>query len=360
MSPANGRLADDGRPAPEAVDGRMPADEARRAVIERLTEDRSFVVATHENPDGDALGSLIATHGLLRALGKDVAMFMAESDLPLPPEYRDFELENLIHEVPADIAQRTVVALDCGNIDRSPAGALDAGAHLVNIDHHHDNTHFGTIDYVVPTASCTAEIVWGLMGDLAIEPTPLMAEAMYVALVTDTGRFMYENTGVEAHRMAAYLIGHGVSVNAVYRRLYEESPFAKLRLLALALANVQRFDHGELTLAVLSAADFAAAEAEQSYSEGVIDHLRAVQGTRVAAVVRELTDRPGRHKISLRATDGAVDVSVIARAQGGGGHHRAAGFSSEQPIEQVIAFLRSEIAAQLHQGAGSGAQERVA
>jgi phosphoesterase RecJ-like protein len=348
------------RPSAEAAAADAPAAGPREGVLERIQQDQSFVVATHENPDGDAIGSLIATHGLLRALGKDVVMFMAESDLPLPPEYRLFALEDLIHTVPTDIGRRTVIALDCGNIDRSPAGALDAGAHLVNIDHHHDNTHFGTIDYVVPDASCTAEIVWRLMGDLQVEPTPMMAEAMYVALVTDTGRFMYENTGAEAHRMAAYLIGAGVDVNAVYRRLYEESPFAKLRLLALALANVKRFDDGELTLAVLSAGDFAEAEAEQTYSEGIIDHLRSVQGTRVAALVRELTDRPGRHKISLRATDEAVDVSVIARAKGGGGHPRAAGFSSEESVDEVIAFLRGEIAAQLHQGAGSGAPERVA
>ncbi|MHB8492156.1 MAG: DHH family phosphoesterase [Solirubrobacteraceae bacterium] len=353
MSSPNGHPAAGTEPQGSTAGGAQAApasDASHAAAIERIRTDRHFVIATHENPDGDALGSLVSMHALLAALGKDVLTFMASSDLPLPPEYRQLELADLVHEVPADVAQRTVVALDCGNIDRTPAGALDGGAHLVNIDHHHDNTGFGTVNYVVPDASCTAEIVWQLMGELDYVPPPHIADAMYVALVTDTGRFMYENTGPAAHRMAADLIECGVDVHGVFRRLYEGAPFAKLRLLALGLADVKRYDDGELTLAVVSAEDFARAEAEQSYAEGIIDHLRAVRGTRVAGVMRELGNpqSPGRLKISLRSTDGTVDVSAIARAQGGGGHRRAAGFSSEQPVEDVIAFLRREIGAQLH------------
>ncbi len=332
--------------------------ETYELVLERLRRDSRFVLATHENPDGDALGSLLAMQGLLTALGKDAAMFIAPGDLPLPQEYRCFELEHLIQEPPADIAQRTVVLLDCGNIDRNSAQVLRDGAHLLNIDHHHDNTHFGTVDYVVPGASCTAEIVWDLMHGLGLTPTPAVARALYVGLVTDTGRFMYENTGPRAHRMAAELIEAGVDVQSIYRSLYEEVPFSKLTLLTLALEQVQRFDSGELTLAALSAADFARAGAEDSYAEGIIDHLRAVQSTRVAALVRELTapERRGERKVSLRAVDDDVDVSLIARAQGGGGHRRAAGFTTELELEELIAFLRREIAAQLHPVPG----ERIA
>jgi bifunctional oligoribonuclease and PAP phosphatase NrnA len=328
----------------------------RELVLEHLRHDSRFVLATHENPDGDALGSLVAMQGLLVALGKDAPMFIAAGDLPLPQEYRCFALEHLIQAPPADIAQRTVVLLDCGNIDRNSAQVLRDGAHLLNIDHHHDNTGFGTLDYVVPQASCTAEIVWDLMHGLDLTPTPAVARALYVGLVTDTGRFMYENTGPQAHRMAAELIEAGVDVQGIYRGLYEEVPFSKLTLLTLALGQVQRFDSGELTLAALSAEDFAQAGAEDSYSEGIIDHLRAVQGTKVAALVRELTapERRGERKLSLRAVDDDVDVSLIARAQGGGGHRRAAGFSTTLALEELIAFLRHEIAAQLHPVAPGG------
>jgi phosphoesterase RecJ-like protein len=323
---------------------------ARPQVLERILADARFVLATHESPDGDALGSLVGMHGLLVELGKDAEIFIAPEDLPLPLEYRVFSLESLIQAPPADIAQRTVVFLDCGNIDRNSARVLRDGAHLLNLDHHHDNTRFGTLNYVDPSASSTAEIVWDLMRELGVGATPEVAQALYVGLITDTGRFMYENTGPRAHRMAAELIEAGVDVPGVYRSLYEEVPPEKLALHARALSRVQRFDSGELTLSVLSGEDFAEAEAEDTYSEGIIDQLRAVQGTKVAVLVRELTtgDRKGQHKVSLRATDDDVDVSAIARAQGGGGHRRAAGFTTALAIDELISFLRAGAAAQLH------------
>jgi phosphoesterase RecJ-like protein len=336
------------------VNGDRAPAEAREGVLERLREDSRFVLATHENPDGDALGSLVGMHGLLTELGKHCEVFIAPEELPLPLEYRIFSVENLIQAPPADIAQRTVVFLDCGNIDRISATVLRDGAHLVNIDHHHDNTRFGTINYVEPAASCTAEIVWDLTRDLGVRLSPAVAQALYVGLITDTGRFMYENTGARAHIMAAELIEAGVDVPGVYRVLYEELPPEKLALLALALAHVQRFDDGELTLAILSAEDFARAEADDTYSEGIIDQLRAVRGTKVAVLVRELTagERKGQHKVSLRATDDDVDVSAIARAQGGGGHRRAAGFSTALALDELVAFLRSAVAQQLHVTSG--------
>jgi phosphoesterase RecJ-like protein len=327
-----------------------PVSETRKLVLARLREDQHFVLAAHENPDGDALGSLVAMQRLLEALGKDSAMYISPADLPLPREYRFLALDGLITQPPADIAARTVVFLDCGNIDRNSASVLRDGAHLLNVDHHHDNTRFGTLNHVVPDASCTAEIVWDLMHGLDVRPTPAIAEALYIGLITDTGRFMYENTGPRAHLMAAELIEAGVDVACVYRRLYEGVPLGKLTLLAFALSQLQRFDAGELAIATLSAEDFERAEAEESYSEGIIDQLRALEGTKVAVLVRELSsgERKGQHKVSLRATDDDVDVSVIARAQGGGGHRRAAGFSTTLEPQELIAFLREAIAAQLH------------
>ncbi len=324
--------------------------ETRELVLDRIREDDLFVLATHENPDGDALGSLVAMQGLLTTLGKDSAMFISPSDLPLPREYRMLPLDGLISEVPADIAARTVVFLDCGNIDRNSASVLRDGAHLLNIDHHHDNTGFGTVNYVEPAASCTAEIVWDLMHGLDVAAGPAVAEALYIGLITDTGRFMYENTTPRAHVMAAELIEAGVDVPAVYRRLYEGVPAGKLALLGIALRQIQRLDSGQLTIACLTAADFERARAQESDSEGIIDQLRALQGTKVAVLVRELMsgERKGQHKVSLRATDDDVDVSIIARAQGGGGHRRAAGFSTSLTEPELIAFLREAIALQLH------------
>jgi phosphoesterase RecJ-like protein len=241
------------------------------------------------------------------------------------------------------------VVLDCGNLDRNPAEAFKhPGAHILNIDHHHDNTRFGTVNLVVPEASCTAEIVWDLMHGLDVEPTPTIAMALYVGLITDTGRFMYRNTGARAHLMAAELIEAGVDVHEIYRRVYEDVPYGKLALLARGLANVERYDDGSLTLTTLSALDFSESDAEESYSEGVVDYLRAVQGTAVAALVRDrIGNGNGERKVSLRASDDRVDVSRIARAMGGGGHRQAAGFTTDLPWEELVSFLRDEVAAQL-------------
>lgn len=322
----------------------------RERVLARIRGDSRFVLATHEHPDGDALGSLVGMQELLSVLGKDSVMYISADDLPLPYEYRIFPLDGAIQAPPADIAERTVVFLDCGNIDRNSASVLRDGAHLLNIDHHHDNTRFGTLDHVVPDASCTAEIVWDLMHGLDVRPTLAAAQALYVGLITDTGRFMYENTGPRAHEMAAELIEAGVEVADVYRQLYEELPPEKLALMALAIGQLQRFDSGELTLAALSAEDFEQTGAEEHYSEGIVDQLRALQGTKVAVLVRELTsgERRGQRKVSLRATGVDVDVSIIARQQGGGGHRRAAGFSTTLEPDELIAFLRAAIGAQLH------------
>jgi phosphoesterase RecJ-like protein len=326
------------------------AKATRSQVLAELRDSERFVLVTHENPDGDALGSLVAMHELLKALGKDSVMFMAADEFPLPYEYRFFRLEGLVSVIPDDVAERTVVFLDCGNIDRNPADVIKRDdAHILNIDHHHDNTHFGTVNHVVPEASCTAEIVWDLMRGLDVEPTLPIAEALYVGLVTDTGKFMYENTGTRAHVMAAELIDAGVAVHEIYHRLYEGIPYGKLELLARGLAHVERYDGGALTLTHLSATDYLETGAEENYSEGVVDHLRSVEGTAVAGLVRDLLGdgHEGRRKVSLRATDGRVDVSRIARAQGGGGHRQAAGFSTAMEWEELVSFLRDEVAAQL-------------
>jgi phosphoesterase RecJ-like protein len=150
--------------------------------------------------------------------------------------------------------------------------------------------------------------------------------------------------------MAAELIETGVDVHRIYHQVYEEVPYAKLALLARGLANIERYDDGRLTLSQLHASDFDAAGAEESYSEGLIDHLRALRGTAVAALVRErLSNGAGRapRKVSLRASDDRVDVSKIARTQGGGGHRQAAGFDTAMSHEDLVGFLREQIAAQL-------------
>ena len=319
-------------------------------VVDELRAAEKVFLTTHENPDGDALGSLLGMHELLRLLGKDSVMFMSSDQFPLPHEYRDLPFEGVLGQPPDDLEERLVVFLDCGNIDRMPVEFLKtADVRILNIDHHHDNTRFGHVNLVVPGASCTAEIVFGLSKQLGVELTPPIAEALYIGLVTDTGKFMYKNTTAEAHRMAAKLIEAGVDVQGVYRRLYENLPWARLQLLSRALRRVRRFDDGRLTVTHLTKEDFNETGSRETDSEGIVDHIRTVEGTAVAVLVRELLsdDREGLRKVSLRATNGAVDVSRIARRLGGGGHQQAAGFSTELELPELVERLRTEVEQQL-------------
>jgi phosphoesterase RecJ-like protein len=307
-----------------------------------------FLLTTHEGPDGDALGSLLGMHSLLSLLGKDSVMFLAAKEFPLPIEYRFLPLEEVFHEPPADMADRIVVFLDCGNIERMPVDFLqNDGSRVLNIDHHHDNTRFGDVNLVDTEASCTAEIVYELTQLLGAEITPEMASALYVGLITDTGKFMYENTNAHTHRVAAALVDAGVDVNDIYRRLYEHVPLEKLRLVARALEGIERHCDGALVVTYISQQDYEATGASEEMTEGIIDHLRSVEGAKVAAVIRELGSR-GRaaRKVSLRASEGGVDVSAIARKHGGGGHLRAAGFSSDLENDQLVEFLCDELAGQ--------------
>ncbi len=148
--------------------------------------------------------------------------------------------------------------------------------------------------------------------------------------------------------MAAELIEGGVDVHGIYKRLYEGIPQGKLELLARGLSAVQRYDGGLLTLAQLTREDYRVTGADESHSEGVVDHLRSVEGTLVAGLVRDqLSANGSKRKVSLRATDDRVDVSRIARAGGGGGHRRAAGFSTDMEFGELVEFLRGELAEQL-------------
>ncbi len=320
----------------------------RSEIAARLRSGERFLLTTHEGPDGDALGSLLGLHGILTQLGKDSVMFLAEKEFPLPVEYRFMPLQEVFHEPPADLSDRTVVFLDCGNIERMPVDWLKNGVEILNIDHHHDNTRFGAINLVDESAACTAEIIFELAADLGAEITPEIATALYVGLITDTGMFMYENTNARSHQVAAALIEAGVAVNEIYRRLFERVPTEKLLLLARSLGRVERRLDGALSTTYISAEDYEVTGADEVLTEGIIDFIRALEGTAVAAVIRDRADGEGvARKVSLRSTDGAVDVSEIARKMGGGGHRRAAGFSTDLSYEELVELLQAETVAQL-------------
>jgi bifunctional oligoribonuclease and PAP phosphatase NrnA len=322
-----------------------------QAVVAALRERDRFLVTSHEAPDGDAFGSLLATELALRQLGKDTVMFLG-GPAPLPGEYRFLELaeRGLRRERPADAAERVLVAVDCASASRVGAepGLVEQAPFTINVDHHHDNPRFGDVNLIVEDASSTGEVLADVFRELGVELTSEIAEALYIALVTDTGRFQYANTTPKTLRLAAALVEAGADVNRVFQGVYENVQFAKLKLLARALDRARVLEGGEIVVSHLERDDFAAVGATEPYSEGIIDVLRSVEGSLVSALIREPPRDGGPlHKVSLRSSVDEVDVSAIARKSGGGGHREAAGFSSDLSVEEITEFIVREVAAQI-------------
>jgi bifunctional oligoribonuclease and PAP phosphatase NrnA len=317
-----------------------------QAVVDAIRGHQRFLLTTHENPDGDALGSLLATKVAFDQLGKDTVMAL-HGDAPLPGEYRFMPLAELQRRWPDDVSERVLVALDCANESRiADPEVLGRVPLSIDLDHHHDNSRFGDVNLVVADASSTGEVLRDLFRELDVELTPEIAEPLYIALVTDTGRFQYTNTTPKALRLAAELVEAGADVHRIFQGVYESVQFAKLKLLARALERAQIYEGGRIVVSYLLRTDFHEVGAAEPYSEGIIDYLRAVEGADMAVLIREPPREGGpTRRVSLRASVDELDVSAIARKSDGGGHRQAAGFSSEASIEEITDFVRREFAA---------------
>ncbi len=318
------------------------AYEAAAAAIGRAD---ALLVTTHESPDGDAIGSLLAAELALSRAGHDVVTFIGGTGR-FPRELRWLGTDAIARVAPEDAARRTLLALDCGSARRIGDGEalLRRVAGSVNVDHHHDNTRFADVDVVDPSAACTTMMLARLLDALGRPLEADVATRLYVGLVTDTGRFAYANTDAAALRLAARLVETGARPATVFRELYEKTPLAKGRLLARGLERVESLLDGRLLLTSLTRADFAETGAEDADSDGIVDHLRAVEGVAAAALIREPPAVSGpAWKVSLRSSSPAVDVSRVARAGGGGGHVQAAGFSSDLPFDELRAFIAREL-----------------
>src|SRR6266702_2316035 len=285
------------------------------ATVDAIRGHERFTLTTHENPDGDALGSLLAMKLALDQLGKDAGMVLF-GDAPLPGEYAFMPLAELRRRWPDDVSERVLLAVDCANESRiADPEVLGRVPLSVDVDHHHDNTRFGQINLVVADASSTGEVLRDLFRELDVELTPEMVEA-----------------GADVHR--------------IFQGVYESVQFAKLKLLARALERAQVYEGGRIVVSYLLRTDFTDVGAAEPYSEGIIDYLRAVEGADMAVLIREPPRQDGpTRRVSLRASVDELDVSAIARKSGGGGHRQAAGFSSEASIENITHFVRREFLA---------------
>jgi bifunctional oligoribonuclease and PAP phosphatase NrnA len=308
--------------------------DARFAEIGRaLREHNKFAVLSHVRPDGDALGSTLALALSLKELGKDVRAWNEEGMLE---KYNFLARAELLTEPPNTPEDFDVaIALDTAVQNRlgSTTAAVGSAKLWINIDHHPSNPRYGDLVYIDPTAPATAQILFELLTNQKFPITPAIAENLYVAISTDTGSFQYPNTTVRTFEIAAELVRGGVNVGRISQLTYENFPRRRIELLRDLLATMRFACDGRLAYFSLSQASARALGVIPEDNEGLIDHLRAIQGVIVAIFFEELTD--GKVRVSMRSKNEAVDVCAICTQFGGGGHVLAAGARVRGTLPEV-------------------------
>jgi phosphoesterase RecJ-like protein len=323
-----------------------------------LPVDASVLLICHVNPDGDALGSMLGFGLGLRRIAPSLGIARLAATFPgpleLPPPFRPLPgLDLLVAEGDADPAPDAVVTFDAGSIERlGGLGArLRAAPVSIVVDHHASNTRFGAINLVDPSAAATSVLVDEFLARLGVPLDAEIAEALYVALATDTGSFKFDSTTPAVHELAARLIATGIDVGELSRRLFDTRPYGAVRLFGEAIGRA-RLEPDELdglglvwTYATLD--DLTRYEQPPSVLEALIDSVRCVAEADVSCVVKQVSQ--DEWMVSLRSK-GAVDVSRVAIALGGGGHRLAAGFTRRGTLDEVMAAIRSSLRESKDQG----------
>ena len=349
-----------------------PAGSERARLHAFLERHQRFLLTTHINPDGDAIGSEVALAELLRARGKHVRIL---NDSPTP---RAFEW--LTHEWPVEVYREdlaetrfaeadALIVLDTGNRQRIGRLAAHLDRHAIAIavvDHHVTHDGFGQVNVIEPACAATAVLVFELMREAGVPLNPLSADALYVGLATDTGHFRYSNTDARALRMAADLVDAGVDVTVVSAKVHQTAPAGRLRFFGEALAALEVRHAGQLVVIEVAPEQFERHGLAGADTEGLVDLPRTIEGVEAVALFSEV--EAGKVKVSLRST-GRVQVDGICSRLGGGGHPHAAGVqmrgSREQARAQVLPELERLLAAlppalPIEAPAASGAARRSA
>ncbi|MEU4533459.1 bifunctional oligoribonuclease/PAP phosphatase NrnA [Streptosporangium sp. NPDC023825] len=328
---------------PDLRDDGPVSDQDWARAVELISAADEVALACHVSPDGDALGSMLGVGLALRAAGKRVTASFGDRRFTVPRLLRFLPGQDLLAD-PAHYpaAPEVMVTFDVPTVGR--LGVLTgntAKAHeLVVLDHHPSNTGFGTLNLVDPGAAATAVLAEELIHRLGLPVDREIATCLYVGLVTDTGSFRHSSTTPDAHAMAARLLATGLDPEKIARELWDRSPFGYLKVLGAVLDRVRLEPEvgGGLVWTFVTRADRAAYGLPYDEIEGIIDVIRRTDQADVAAILKE--DDDGAWQVSMRSK-GGVDVSRVSAALGGGGHAKAAGFTSHQPVEETIASLRA-------------------
>ncbi|MFC2075475.1 bifunctional oligoribonuclease/PAP phosphatase NrnA [candidate division KSB1 bacterium] len=316
----------------------MKGEERWNRLLSRMQELDDFVLTTHVNPDGDALGAEIALRLFLESLGKKVRII---NPSPLPQIYAFLDTDDLFEQFDPDLhtpdffEEKTVFSLDNSSLNRmDQLGPVlsESECNYICLDHHPFEGGLPGFHYVDENASATGELVYRLITDLDGKIDRRMAEALYVAILTDTGGFRFPNTTAAAFEITAEMIRTGVSPAKVYDRVYELNRPNKIQLLGLALKDLEMYEDGRVALLVVSNEMMVQTGAERFEVDGFVETLRTIAGVELGALLLELSD--GHVKASLRSK-WFLNVQKLAAEFGGGGHPRAAGFVKKGTIGSV-------------------------
>lgn len=309
--------------------------DAPENLIQSLRQGSRFLLTSHANPDGDAIGSEVGLARILRSLGKGAVIWNRD---PCPPIYRPLPGSDWIRdgeEPPKGFPDSfdAIVALECPSLERTGlAEQLDGTLPILNIDHHLQNEHYGKYNWIDTAAPSLGEMVHRLARVLNAALDEATATSLYLTLVTDTGGFRFANASDRAFDAAAQLVRDGARPQQVAQWLYESRPLASVRLMGEMLQTLELHAEGKVATVLLTEAMRERAGAGPGDSEGLIDVPRSIAGVEAVASVREIGE--GECKVSLRSR-GNIDVERVARAKGGGGHRNAAGYAAEGACEEV-------------------------
>lgn len=328
----------------------MTSPKVPDALLERLRQGHRFLITSHINPDGDAVGSSLGLTRVLRKLGKSSLVWLHDA---VPGLYSVLPGSERVHtgiELPHGFPENfdAVLVLECPSLERSGlAGPIrGAGLPVINIDHHLGNEPYGQVNWVDTAAPAVGVLVHRIAQALHLDLDPATADCLYLALVTDTGGFRHSNSTAVAFDAAAGLVREGATPDKVSMWLYDSRPESAVRLMARVLATLEMHAEGRVAMVHLDQDMIAATGAQPGDSEGLIDFPRSIAGVQAVALLRQLED--GRWKASLRSR-GAVNVERVARLRGGGGHQNAAGFTAgpEDDLETLRAELVQALSAAL-------------
>ncbi len=337
-----------------------PAKAERAALHAFVARHQKFLLTTHVNPDGDAIGSEVAFGRWLRSLGKTVRVL---NDSPTPAAFGWLAADAGIEVYDEALAEKrfaeadALVVLDTSNKARIGRLAKHLDLHAIAVaivDHHVTHDGFGQVNLVEPDLASTASLVWELVGEAGWTPDLLAAEALYVGLFTDTGNFRYSNTDARAHRMAAALVAAGVEPNVTTARVHATASPGRMRFFGEALAALQVLENGRLVVIEATPDQFARHGLVGADTEGLVDLPRAIAGIDVVALFSEV--EPSKVKVSLRST-GRVSIDQVCARLGGGGHPHAAGVQLRGSREDAKAKILPELARLIAAAEGTAAAE---